>query len=1495
MAEIYFRINADFEKVQLLRTKIDELTEKLKNMDQATDPKGFRKLEKQLQTTTKEFNSLVSQAAIAGAQLKKANQDAGDSTKGFGDLNSILMKIGGTAALTKLGSDIVQVRGEFQQLEIAFTTLLGSKEKSDALMSQMVDTAMKTPYSLQGVASGARQLLAYGFAAEDVNDVLVRLGNVASGLGLPLERLTYLYGTTRVQGRLYARDMLQFTSSGIPLLQKLADMYGVSTDKINDMVTAGKIGFSDVEKVFKSMTDQGGMFYNLMENQSKSFTGQISNDKDQISKILNDIGKSNEDLINGGLSGVKTLLDNYEAIGKMLVGLVATYGTYKTAVMIVTTVQKEQAAINAMIAASNGVFNTSLAAQWLWTERLQKAQAFLNKTMLSNPYVAVATAIVGVIAVTWALSDSTTSAEKAQKDFNASMEAQKQQLDETENKAKSLIETIKSETTTQYDKQKALQTLQRMMPSIFRNMDIETLKLMKQVSLYKQLAEWKNRQALIGAKTNAILQNQEIARLEKEKKNGPTSSMETPEAFNARMDKQIEKAKALRSLYEKSVDEINSISKKAAFNAQPKSVKLQSLNSDKSSLEADIKRLEAEKQKAEKEGRFFGSQYLLTAKRGQLSEINKTISSLNSTTKKTVLDKSYWDDLKKSATESIGSIDSNILRRLKKGKTSGIDKSTIELYKKSESDLKKAKDNLSLYDTTGKDEKAAAKAELEREVTAKKIQDLKDKQAREQARKSEDLQEQFKQSEIDKLKDGAEKTLAQLKLNHEKEMIELKRQREDYLQKKIDNRKAIFDANPKNKGKQFDSSKIKLSLGEDAAFDMLESNSRIKYRKDLADTYKNILSDYKTYSERRLEIQKDYDEKRKALKEAGGTKENFDQLNYRESKDLESIDLEFANQKDTFQVWMNQIADMSLEQLLSTLKKAENALVMAQMKSHNSDGSIKDTNQVATLRAQIKSLTNRINTLQSEDKTKRTVKEWKDTEEVLSKVNGELQEIGKNVGGATGELISFAGELSTNAVSMINSIVQLSEINSKAVQTTAIGAAKAIKTVEKASVILAIVSAALQILEKIKSAISTDASDKYELEFQKNKLDLQLRYNEALAKQLALQDKMFGGNKFSNALAYIAAYYKALNNYEEQYENAVFVRQKKTNSWAKIVSPVFGGTLQSTKTYTVNARENMQVQTRKGNFWHHSKYANLEDWLKENGYGNLFSSDGSLNLDLAKSVVTMDNLTDETKKYLQSLIDCQEQVNEMNESLKEYIDYTFGELGDDMTNVIVDAFKNGTDAAYNFKKDIVKVLEDVGAQMARSLFVQKYITAYSDALTAIYQKKREGTEQEKTNAIASEVTQATSDYFKNLTDAQQQSDDWLKQYKEMASKYGFDLYSNTSSQDSTSGSFQTMSQDQGRELDGRFTALQMAGEEIKTQSIYQSNILTRIDANVGQLLTTSSEAETLISRCADVAGEIRDLILNSFYELQKITKNTGSTSDNTSKANDYLKKIADKL
>lgn len=237
-------------------------------------------------------------------------------------------------------NSIVQVRGQFQQLEIAFETMLGSQSKAKTLMDQMVETAAKTPFDLMGVAEGAKQLMAYGVSADKVNDTLVRLGNIASGLSIPLNDIVYLYGTTMVQGRLYAQDVRQFTGRGIPLVKELAEKYGVTADKINEMVSAGKIGFPEVEEVLNKMTDAGGQFYNLMEKQSASLTGQIANLEDAWDTALNSLGEKGEGVFSTAISGATYMVEHMEDILRVLSAVTVAYGSYKAAVVLQTLVTK---------------------------------------------------------------------------------------------------------------------------------------------------------------------------------------------------------------------------------------------------------------------------------------------------------------------------------------------------------------------------------------------------------------------------------------------------------------------------------------------------------------------------------------------------------------------------------------------------------------------------------------------------------------------------------------------------------------------------------------------------------------------------------------------------------------------------------------------------------------------------------------------------------------------------------------------------------------------------------------------------------------------------------------------------------------------------------------------------------------------------------------------------------------------------------------------------
>lgn len=359
----------------------------------------------------------------------------------------------------KFIKNVVNVRGEFQQLEVAFSTLLRSEEKANQLMSDAVDLAAKTPFDLQGVANGARQLIAYGFESEKVMDTMRRLGDVAAGLGLPLERLTYLYGTTRVQGRLYARDMLQFTNSGIPLLDELAKMYGKTTAQINEMVSAGKIGFSDVEKVIRKMTDEGGQFANLMERESKTITGQISNIGDAIDTMFNEIGKKSEGFINTALSGVSYLVENYEKVGQAIGDAVVMFGAYKAALMTVS-------AAHTVAAATAKGYTVAELAQYRALLLVEKAQKLLNKTMLANPYVLAATAIAGI--VTWSIryNKSINDGTRAISELEKATKRLNKENREKEAAAQEHIKTLRDEKSTQNQREEAIRSLINTYPEL---------------------------------------------------------------------------------------------------------------------------------------------------------------------------------------------------------------------------------------------------------------------------------------------------------------------------------------------------------------------------------------------------------------------------------------------------------------------------------------------------------------------------------------------------------------------------------------------------------------------------------------------------------------------------------------------------------------------------------------------------------------------------------------------------------------------------------------------------------------------------------------------------------------------------------------------------------------------------------------------------------------------------------------------------------------------
>ena len=425
---------------------------------------------------------------------KKVNKDMEELNRTTQSMDKTFRRLAGAFAVKELISKIANVRGEVQQLEVAFRTMLGSAPKADELLQQLVRTAAITPFGLEDVANGAKQLLAYGLEAEKVNETLVRLGDIAAGLSVPLNDLVYLYGTTMAQGRLYTQDLNQFTGRGIPMISELAKQFGVAESKVKDLVEAGKVGFPEVQKVIESLTDEGGKFGGLMEEQSKTITGQISNIEDAIFMMFNEIGQQSEGIINKTLSGVSYMIENYERFGRILLGLVGTYGVYRTAIMAVV--------------AMKGWATAAEALHYNWLLLVEKAQKMLNATMLANPYVLVATLLAGVAVALLSVKTETERLKEAEEDYQKQKDKVIEAEEEHRRKIEELCSIAGDEAISTDTRREALNKLEMKYPDIFAKYDTEYEKLKNIKQINEEIA------ALYGQKSITKPQN-ELAAVDK--------------------------------------------------------------------------------------------------------------------------------------------------------------------------------------------------------------------------------------------------------------------------------------------------------------------------------------------------------------------------------------------------------------------------------------------------------------------------------------------------------------------------------------------------------------------------------------------------------------------------------------------------------------------------------------------------------------------------------------------------------------------------------------------------------------------------------------------------------------------------------------------------------------------------------------------------------------------------------------------------------------------
>ena len=347
MAVLAFDVQANYEEAQRLTVELRSLEAQLKKTTAATDPKVVQQLQTQLASTRTQLNGIVKDAALAGSAVKGFGAEVGILKSNLAGLKNMML---GGAGLGALATQIVKVRGEFQQYEVAFETMLGSAKKAKDMMRDMEEFAVHTPFTMPQVVQGAKQLMAYGEEAEDVIDTLRHLGDVAAGLSLPVQRLVNLYGSVLAQGKVSGLTLRRAMMAGIPITEELAKVMGKTAAEVKGLVTAGKVGANEFRQAIWNMSSEGGKFFNLMDKQAKTVSGQISNIGVALHGMFNAIGESNEGVINSAVGGVAKLVENYETVGKVMLATAATFGTYKAAMMAVV-------AMNNLVSASEEQIN----------------------------------------------------------------------------------------------------------------------------------------------------------------------------------------------------------------------------------------------------------------------------------------------------------------------------------------------------------------------------------------------------------------------------------------------------------------------------------------------------------------------------------------------------------------------------------------------------------------------------------------------------------------------------------------------------------------------------------------------------------------------------------------------------------------------------------------------------------------------------------------------------------------------------------------------------------------------------------------------------------------------------------------------------------------------------------------------------------------------------------------------------------------------------------
>lgn len=1468
----------------------------------------------QLRTDAEESKRILS--GITGTAVNEGKQ-----------IDDVFKSIGKTAAgvfavsqMKDFAMQVVNVRGEMQKLEIAFKTMIGSADEANALMSQLIKTAAITPFGVSDISNAARQLLAYGVEANKVNETLIRLGDIAAGLSIPIGDLAYLYGTTMVQGRMYTADLNQFLGRGIPLGEELAKVLGVAENQVRSLVEEGKVGFPEVEKAIINLTNEGSKFGGLMEAQSQTISGRISNIEDTIEQMFNQIGQASEGVIGTSLDIVTALVENWETVGKVLLTVIATYGTYKAAVLAVAAAHKLMnvwGTVQAVLSLAKSVtsakdamllFNMAVKANPLGLVLSVVAAAatafslFSSKTgeasEMTNKYgdsAAKTISRVETLSMTLnGLTAGTSTHKKVMDELNGILEEYGLQaikegdsIDMVNQKRAQAIELIKQEGV---ERQRA-----NALEQGAQNYSTQLAEAQK--TLYSDLS---------GAMTNGtflLSDNKEL------QQNAAAISTIIGNVVEQNISLIAGKTgdeyqKGLNTIYKTIQDRMRAIGiseetiasawlTDGLFNHQ--NLVQNYINTLQQAREeydrySDAVNKASDAERAAAEGALSFGEKVEAIEKG-LQKPNEGVHELYENIKNLM---SQYSDNTIGFTIRIGgevpkwmeNMDIEELQRLAKrftalGQSSpnganvngkyftrqqllqrGADYATAAEQKQSEADeaARAAEQQKKEAEKTRKQREAAAKrAERERQQIADETAE-RNRLIGEYSKSVQDAQQQaeldIRQQNIDLLEDSYDKTMQQIALNYDRLIAENEKRKQDMLNALADKKVLEWqNANPKATKEQEIAyrSSLKLTVDDLApeqratleSYDAIAEETRARANKDALDT---MLADVMTYQQQRLKIEEEYEQKRKQLYKTddngnyvvngngnrqfreGVTQGNVDELNLQEQNAIQAVDEQFAQREETYKAWCNEIGDYTLEQLQNVLTQAE-----AELENLQKSGTASDQ-QLATARAKVTTAKNKVSQAKAKNDVspdKRSIKEWEDLYKTLNECEKEFESIGDTVGGVAGEIISAAGGIMSSSLQMINGIVQLVNMSTTGIQGTATAAATAISTVEKASVILTIISAALQTAMQIVNLFNNDEAKQEEIEALQDRID-QLQWELDNADIVRLQE---------NSGKAIDRVRQALSDtYQELLKNKMAVGDT-VGVWKLLFSTISNNQELLTKSAKRLAEEYANIAYSADKALGEEKYSGSKEQLENIAQQQLLIQQ-QINAEQDKKK-TDDGKIKEWERQIEEL--GQQAVAVINDMVEDIIGGSAEDIASELGDAFFDAFQDGEDYAEAWGDKVKDIVGDI----IKRMLVSKYL---EEPLGEIFDKYKNKWFKDGQFMGLDAVIASMSGFANDLNAVGQ---DFAEIWDALPDsvKNMFNVTEDATREASEKG-IATASQESVDELNGRATAIQG-----HTYSISENTKLLVATANLilQSVLNIEGNTDGLSTRMANVESDVRDM------------------------------------